>query len=113
MPRPLLSGAHGGDRRKGDVDRDEPFDEKFYQERYSVERTFAWKDSFRSVLNRFDTTATSWKGFNFLAFMVIAIKKFKKTKNSREPHYQQMRAKPAFKKSHLFLIEILDKNRGN
>lgn len=70
-------------KRKGDVDRDEPFDEKLYKERYSVERTFAWMDSFRSVLNRFDTTETSWKGFNFIAFIVIAIKKFKNIKNSR------------------------------
>lgn len=69
--------------RKGDVDRDEYFDEKLYQERYSVERTFAWMDSFRSLLNRFDTTISSWKGFNFLAFIIIAIKKFKKTMNSR------------------------------
>jgi transposase len=70
-------------QRKGDVDRDKPFDEKLYQERYSVERTFAWTDSFRSVPDRFDTATTSWKGFNFLAFIVIAIKKFKKSKNSR------------------------------
>jgi len=70
-------------KRKGDMDRDEPFDEKLYGERYSVERTFAWMDSFRSLLNRFDTTISSWKGFDFLAFIVIAIKKFKKIVNSR------------------------------
>lgn len=69
--------------RGTDVDRDEPFDEKRYEERYSVERTFAWMDGFRSVLNRFDTTVTSWMGFNFLAFIVIAIRKFKKITNSR------------------------------
>lgn len=69
--------------RGKDVDRDEPFDEKLYQERYSVERTFTWMDGFRSVLNRSDTTITSWMGFNFLAFIVIAIKKFKKITNSR------------------------------
>ena len=70
-------------KRKGDVDRDEPFDEKLYEERYSVERTFAWMDSFRSLLNRFDTTVSSWKGFNFLAFIVIAIKKFRNKTNPR------------------------------
>ena len=69
--------------RGKDVDRDGPFDEKLYGERYSVERTFARMDGSRSVPNRFDTTVTSWMGFNFLAFIVIAIKKFKKTKNSR------------------------------
>lgn len=70
-------------KRKGDVDRDEPFDGLLYAERYSVERTFAWMDSFRSLLNRFDTTVSSWKGFNFLAFMVMALKKFNKPKKSR------------------------------
>ncbi|MEM1135720.1 MAG: IS5/IS1182 family transposase, partial [Bacteroidota bacterium] len=43
----------------------------------------AWMDSFRSLLNRFDTTITSWKGFNFLAFIVIGLKKFYKLKKSR------------------------------
>ncbi|MHB1105528.1 MAG: IS5 family transposase, partial [Lutibacter sp.] len=35
-------------------------------------------DSFRSLLNRFDTTVTSWLGFNYLSFMVIFLKKLKK-----------------------------------
>jgi hypothetical protein len=35
-------------------------------------------DSYRSILNRFDTTLASWKGFNYLAFIVIAIKKMLK-----------------------------------
>jgi hypothetical protein len=40
-------------------------------------------DSYRSLLNRFDTTPESWKGFNYLAFMVIALKKFNKKKNEK------------------------------
>jgi len=35
-------------------------------------------DSYSSLLNRFDTTIASWIGFNYLSFIVIAIKKFKK-----------------------------------
>ena len=57
------------------------FDQQLYNQRYAIERTNAWMDSFRSLLNRFDTTTESWKGFNYLAFFVIAIKKFKKRKN--------------------------------
>lgn len=63
-------------KRNGDTDRDDYFDQQLYHERYSIERTNAWMDSFRSLLNRFDTTVISWKGFNYLAFMVIALKKF-------------------------------------
>lgn len=59
-------------------DRGEYFDQDLYNKRYAVERTNAWIDSFRSLINRFDTTIESWKGFNYLAFFVIAIKKFKK-----------------------------------
>jgi transposase len=58
-------------------------DEDLYNERYSVERTNAWMDSFRSVLNRFDTTTSSWKGFNFLAFIVIGLRKFNQSQKSR------------------------------
>lgn len=70
-------------RRNGDRDTEHYFDEKLYRERYSVERTNAWVDSFRSLLNRFDTKLTSWKGFNFLAFIVLGLKKFYKLKKSR------------------------------
>jgi len=69
-------------KRNGNTqDREEYFDQKLYDQRYVVERTNAWMDSFRSLLNRFDTTIESWKGFNYLAFFVIALKKFKKRKN--------------------------------
>ena len=70
-------------KRNGSTDADHYFDEKLYEERYAIERTNAWMDSFRSLLNRFDTTITSWKGFNFLAFIVIGLKKFYKLKKSR------------------------------
>ncbi|WP_146052808.1 transposase, partial [Aquimarina sp. I32.4] len=65
-------------KRNGDLDRDEYFDQELYNERYAIERTNAWMDSYRSLLNRYDTTVTSWIGFNYLSFIVIAIKKFKK-----------------------------------
>lgn len=68
-------------KRNGNTEnRDEYFDQELYEQRYVVERTNAWMDSFRSLLNRFDTTIESWKGFNYLAFFVIALKKFKKRK---------------------------------
>jgi len=65
-------------KRNGSADRDEYFDQELYDLRYAIERTNAWMDSFRSLLNRFDTMTQSWKGFNYLAFIVIALKKFKK-----------------------------------
>tara|TARA_B110000014_G_C19965665_1_gene499835 strand:+ start:39 stop:875 length:837 start_codon:yes stop_codon:yes gene_type:complete len=70
-------------RNRKTQDREEYFDQDLYNERYAVERTNAWMDSFRSLLNRFDTTIESWKGFNYLAFFVIALKKFKKRKTKK------------------------------
>jgi len=54
------------------------FDEELYKLRYSIERTNAWMDSFRSVINRFDTTVASWESFNYMAFMIIFLKKLLK-----------------------------------
>lgn len=58
-------------------------DETLYKERYSIERTNAWMDSFRSLLNRFDFTTSSWISFNYIAFMVILLKKVYKRKKSK------------------------------
>jgi transposase len=46
-------------------------------------RTNAWMDSYRTLLNRFDTTISSWMSFNYIAFMVILLKKVKKRKKFR------------------------------
>ncbi len=51
------------------------FNQLPYNERNKTEKTNAWMDSFRSLLNRFDTTIASWLGFNYLAFIIIALKK--------------------------------------
>lgn len=67
-------------KRNAKANRDEYFDPLLYKERYKIERTNAWMDSFRSLLNRFDTTTASWLGFNYLAFTIIALKKFNKIK---------------------------------
>ncbi len=40
------------------------FDELMYKERYTVERTNAWMDAYRSLLNRFDTTWQSWNAWH-------------------------------------------------
>ena len=62
---------------------DELLDELLYKERYSIERTNAWADSYWSVLNMFDTAQTSWKGWNYIAFILIFLKEIKKREKSR------------------------------
>lgn len=36
-------------------------------------------DGFKAVLNSFDISVSSWKGWNFLAFIVIFLKNFHKS----------------------------------
>ena len=68
-------------KRNGNTqDRDEYFDQELYDKRYAIERTNAWMDSFRSLLNRFDTTIASWKGFNYLSFILLLLRKRKQKK---------------------------------
>ena len=68
-------------RRNGcDSSEEYLFDEEMYKERWTVERTNAWMDGFKAVLARFDTTVSSWKGWNYLAFIVIFLKKIHKSK---------------------------------
>lgn len=50
------------------------FDPDAYQQRYVNERCFAWIDSFRTLLIRFDKTDQSWLNWHFLAFLLILIK---------------------------------------
>ena len=66
-------------RNGGDSKEDWLYDEEMYKERWKIERTNAWMDGFKAVLSRFDTTVSSWKGWNFLAFIVIFLKKFHKS----------------------------------
>lgn len=61
-------------RRREDSD-DILVDDELYAERYSIERTNAWMDGFRTSINRFDTTVTSWESWNYLAFTVLLLKK--------------------------------------
>lgn len=54
-----------------------------YKESFVIERTNAWIDSFRSILCRFDTTISGWKGWSYLAFTVVSLKKFTNQKKFR------------------------------
>ena len=48
------------------------YDEEMYQERWKIERTNAWMDGFKAVLNCFDNSPSpKLKGWNFLAFSQV------------------------------------------
>ena len=70
--------------RNGEPAEDYLFDDELYKERFVIVRTNAWMDGFRSILTRFDTTVSSWKGWNYLAFAVVFLKKFTNHKSLNE-----------------------------
>ncbi|EFC68160.1 putative transposase, IS4 family [Prevotella sp. oral taxon 317 str. F0108] len=51
-------------KRRGKQGEEELLDELLYKQSYCIERTNAWMDSYRNVLNRFDTPLASWKAWN-------------------------------------------------
>ena len=62
-------------RRKGKkAGRKRCFNEQVYQTRFVNERCFAWIDSFRTLLIRFDTSDRSWINWHYLAFALILLK---------------------------------------
>lgn len=70
-------------KRNSTENRNLFIDELLYSQRYSIERTNAWFDSYRTILNRFDTTDSSWSNFNIITCIVILLKKINKNKKSR------------------------------
>jgi transposase len=51
------------------------FDEQLYKERYVIERTNAWLDSFKTLLVRFEKNINNWMAQHFMAFSVLLLKK--------------------------------------
>jgi len=49
-------------------------DDVLYKERFSVERTNAWIDAFKTLLIRFETKAQTWMSWHHLAFSLILIR---------------------------------------
>ena len=61
-------------RKKPKRGRKRIFNEKIYKRRFVNERSFAWLDSFRTLLIRFDFLNKSWMNWHYLAFILILIK---------------------------------------
>ncbi len=50
------------------------FSQDAYQNRFTIERTFAWIDKFRTLLIRFERKDVYWLGFHYLAFTLINLR---------------------------------------
>jgi transposase len=61
-------------RKKKKRGRKRYFNEEIYKKRFVNERAFAWLDSFRTLLIRFDKLDNVWLNWHYLAFTMIVIK---------------------------------------
>lgn len=62
-------------RNATNVDRFEYFDEVLYQNRFVIERAFAWLDTFKALLIRYETTALNWLSLNIIGMAISFIRK--------------------------------------
>lgn len=51
-----------------------------YQERYKVERSFAWEDTYRKTVIRYEKLQATHMGFKYLAYTLINLRWFLKRK---------------------------------
>jgi len=61
-------------RKKTKRGRKRFFSQKVYDNRFVNERAFAWIDSFRTLLIRFDKLDNVWLNWHYLAFSLILLK---------------------------------------
>ena len=52
----------------------EDFNEQIYRERYKVERTFAWQDTCRKLVIRYEKLEATHTGFKYLAYSMINLR---------------------------------------
>jgi transposase len=57
------------------LERDEYFDDELSKRRTVIEHTFAWLDSFKGLLVRYETKLKHWTVMNIIGFIVIFIRR--------------------------------------
>jgi hypothetical protein len=50
------------------------FNEKIYKERFTIERTFAWQDTYRKLVTRYEKLEATHTGFKYLAYAVMNLR---------------------------------------
>ena len=52
------------------------FNEQIYQERFKIERTFAWQDTYRRLVTRYERLIETHVGFKYLAYSMMNLRVF-------------------------------------
>jgi transposase len=70
----IIANIDFNKRNSKNTDNQPLLDDLLYKERFSVERTNAWIDAFKTLLVRFETKAQTWMSLHYLAFSLILIR---------------------------------------
>lgn len=62
--------------RKKIYRRLDDFNEEIYQQRFTIERTFAWQDTYRKLVIRYEQLECTHIGFKYLAYSLINLRVF-------------------------------------
>lgn len=71
--KPNLRGLKDREKINAKLDAFEEVRE-IYQERYKIERCFAWEDSYRKLVIRYETLQCTFMGFRYLVYSMINLK---------------------------------------
>lgn len=67
---------------RGTKDRDklykkyDDFNPEIYKQRFNIERTFAWQDTYRKLVIRYEKLESTHTGFKYLAYSVMNLRVF-------------------------------------
>ena len=81
--RPVIKpNPRNGKREEVLHEQFERFDaiERIYKERYKIERSFAWEDSYRRLVIRYERLKETHEGFKLLAYSMINLRWFIRSK---------------------------------
>ncbi|MBI5222099.1 MAG: transposase [Candidatus Magasanikbacteria bacterium] len=54
------------------------FNDEIYKERFKIERTFAWQDTYRKLVTRYERLESIHNGFKYLAYSMVNLRVFVK-----------------------------------
>jgi len=81
--QPIIKPNPRGNKNEANLHAQfEKFDsiKHIYKERYKIERSFAWEDTYRRLVIRYEKLDVVHEGFKFLAYSMINLRWFIKSK---------------------------------
>lgn len=74
---PVIKPNQRGTKNQEKInERLDAFDEVTYKQRFKIERTFAWADSYRKLAVRYERLECTFLGFQYLAYSMMNLKTF-------------------------------------